>query len=124
MLNVLGQALIGAVAGQAGGIVGKVVDGLFEEAETSSYTSKITQEVIAILDNVSGIGQAHSRDLQRATPIFSLKDGTIVKFYQNLAFNHIFLADSEGKLIYAGVVGRMQANTLKEAIDKIRKEYT
>ena len=70
------------------------------------------------------MSQAHSRDLKRATPMFSLKDGTVVKFYQNLVFDHIFLADSEGKLIYGGVISRIQADSLKEAINTIRRKFT
>ena len=43
MWDVVGKALIGAIAGQTGEVVGKVVDGLLDEAETSNYTSKVTE---------------------------------------------------------------------------------
>lgn len=124
MLNVVGNALTGAIAGQAGEVVSKVVGELINEVETSNYTSKVTEEVIAILHNVPGISKAHGRDLKRARPMFSLKDKTVVKFYQNLLFEHIFLADSEEKLIYGGFVNPIQADGLKEAIIKIRREFT
>lgn len=120
MWNVVGQALLGAIAGQTGEIVTKAVDGLLNEAETSNYTSKVTEEVIAILFKVPGMSQAHSRDLKRATPIFSLRDGTLVKFYQNLFCDHLFLVDSEGKLIYGGFISRIQADSLSKAISQIR----
>lgn len=124
MLDIVGKALSGAVADQAGEIVSRALDELLDETKTSNHTSKVSEKVIAILFSVPGISQAHSRDLKRATPLFSLKDGTIVKFYQNLFFDHIFLADSEGNLIYGGFVGRIQADGLKEAISKIRREFT
>ena len=124
MLDIVGKALFGAVAGQAGEIVSRALDELLSEAKTSNHTSKITEEVIAILFRVPGISQAHSRDLKRATPLFSLKDGTIVKFYQNPFCEHIFLADSEGNLIYGGFVGWIHADGLNKAISKIRREFT
>lgn len=124
MWNLIGNALTGAITGQTGKIVNKVVGELIEQVETSNYTSKVTEEVIAILDTVPGISQAHSRDLKRARPMFSLKDRTVVKFYQNLLFEHIFIADSEGKLIHGGFVNPLQADGLKEAIIKIRREFT
>lgn len=38
---------------------------------------------------------AHSRDFQRATPFFTLKDRTLVKIFINSAqVKYIFLADS------------------------------
>ena len=124
MMDIVGKALIGAVAGQAGEIVSRALDELLDEAKTSNHTSKVTEEVIAILFSVPGISQAHSRDLKKATPLFSLKDGTIVKFYQHLFCAHIFLTDCGGNLIYGGFVGRIQADGLNEAINKIRREFT
>ncbi len=124
MLDIVGKALIGAVAGQSGGIVSRALDELLDEAKMSNYTSKVTEEVIGILFGVPGISQAHSRDLKRATPIFSLKDGTVVKFYQNPFCHHIFLADSAGNLIYGGFVGWIHVDGLNRAISQIRRDFT
>lgn len=125
MFHIVGKALIEAVAGQSGEIASRALHELLDEAEMSSYTSKVTEEVIGILFSVPGITQAHSRDLKRATPIFSLKDGTVVKFYQNpVGCHHIFLADGTGNLIYGGFVGWIHLDGLKRAISQIRRDFT
>ncbi|WP_143755399.1 hypothetical protein [Gloeocapsopsis sp. IPPAS B-1203] len=124
MWNIVTSALTGAIATQTGEITSKLISEMLNEAEISNHTSKVTQEVIFILSNIQGMNQAHSRDLKRATPMFSLRDGTIVKFYQNLAFDHIFLSDVDGKLIYGGYISRIQANDLTQALNTIRVNFT
>ena len=47
-----------------------------------------------------------------------------MKFYQNLFCDHLFLVDSEGKLIYGGFISRIQADSLSKAISQIRREFT
>ena len=95
------------------------------EAEIASSISQTAQKVVEILVNVPGMTMAHSRDFQRATPFFTLQDKTVVKFFTNPAqVKHIFLADSNNKMIFGGYVGWIHTEELNKAIDKIKKEFT
>jgi hypothetical protein len=83
-----------------------------------------TKIVIDRLRNVPGMMAAHSRDFTSAIPYFRLKDGTIVKIYEN-PFNvlHIFLADKTGqKLIYGGYT-LLAKKELESVIQEIQQQY-
>ncbi|MDF5739990.1 MULTISPECIES: hypothetical protein [unclassified Nostoc] len=106
----------------------KAIDYLKEwntEAEIASSISQTAQEVVEILVNVPGMTMAHSRDFQRATPFFTLKDKTVIKIFINPAqVKHIFLADYNNKMIFGGYVGWIHTKEMNKAIDKIKKEFT
>ncbi|MBD2385447.1 hypothetical protein [Cylindrospermum sp. FACHB-282] len=105
----------------------KAIDYLVEwntEAEIASSISQTTQQVVEILVNVPGMTMAHSRDFKRATPLFTLKDRTVVKLFINPAqVKHIFLANSNNKMIFGGYVGWIHHKNLNEAIDNIKKKF-
>ncbi len=66
-----------------------------------------------------------SRDFSRARPLFTLKDGTIVKVFTNpVGVNHVFLADSKEKMIFGGYVGWIHNENFNEAINDIKKEFS
>jgi hypothetical protein len=95
------------------------------EAEIASNISQTAQQVVEILVNVPGITMAHSRDFQRATPHFTLKDKTVVKIFINPAnVKHIFLADHNNKMVFGGYVGWIHTKGLNEAIDNVKKNFT
>ncbi|WP_292745935.1 hypothetical protein [Nostoc sp. NMS4] len=95
------------------------------EAEIATSISQIAQKVVEILVNVPGMTQAHSRDFRRATPIFTLKDGTVIKIFINPAHvKHIFLADSNNKMLFGGYVGWIHTKGLNQAIEKIKHSLT
>ncbi|MBD2626486.1 hypothetical protein [Trichormus variabilis] len=95
------------------------------EAEMASNISLTAQQVVEILVNVPGMTMAHSRDFQRATPLFTLKDQTLVKIFINAAHvKHIFLADHNNKMVFGGYVGLIHTKGLNEAIDNIKKEFS
>ncbi|MBE9107415.1 hypothetical protein IQ229_21525, partial [Nostoc cf. edaphicum LEGE 07299] len=95
------------------------------EAEIATSISQIAQKVVEILVNVPGMTQAHSRDFRRSTPIFTLKDGTVVKIFINPAnVKHIFLADSNNKMLFGGYVGWIHTKGLNQAIEKIKHSLT
>jgi hypothetical protein len=94
------------------------------EAEIASSISQMTQQVVELLVNVPGMTMAHSRDFERATPYFTLKDETVVKIYMNPAqVKHIFLADCNNKMIFGGFVGWIDTKNLNEAIAQIKEEF-
>ncbi|NMG11924.1 hypothetical protein [Brasilonema sp. UFV-L1] len=95
------------------------------EAEIAFNISQTAQQVVEILVNVPGMTMAHSRDFQRATPFFTLKDKTVVKIFTNPAHvKHIFLADQNNKMLFGGYVGWIHTNGLNEAINNIKKEFS
>ena len=123
MWNVMGL-LGGTILEQAEEIISESLEGQTKKANVCDRISETTAKIIAILFDVPGMNQAHSRDLTKATPILSLKDGNLVKFYQNVAFDRIFLVDSEGDLIFGCFISRIQTKALNEALSKISKEFT
>lgn len=95
------------------------------EAEIATSIYQIAQKAVEILVNVPGMTQAHSRDFRRATPIFTLKDGTVIKIFINPAnVKHIFLADSNNKMLFGGYVGWIDTKGLNQAIEKIKHSLT
>lgn len=95
------------------------------EAEIATSISQIAQKAVEILVNVPGMTQAHSRDFRRATPIFTLKDGTLIKVFINPGnVKHIFLADSNNKMLFGGYVGWIDTKGLNQAIEKIKQSLT
>ncbi|MBW4663254.1 MAG: hypothetical protein KME01_03490 [Chroococcus sp. CMT-3BRIN-NPC107] len=124
MWNII-ENLFGDAIEQAEEIVSEYIEGQTKkEAKVFNYTSENTAKVMAILFNVPGMNQAYSRDFLKSNPIFSLKDGTIVKISQSPAIARIFLVDSEGKLIVGYFISRTQAKALNEALNKIKTEFT
>ncbi|MFL9458497.1 MULTISPECIES: hypothetical protein [Nostocales] len=112
----------------------KAIDSLVEwntEAEIATSISTTAQQVVEILINVPGMTMAHSRDFKRATPLFTLKDKTVVKIYTNPVYvKHIFLADANklifggNKMIFGGFVGWIHTKQLDLAIDDIKKKFS
>jgi hypothetical protein len=109
-------------------IYGKVHDSLEKwnlEAEISDNISSITERVVEVLNNVSGMTQADSRDFRRATPLFTLRDGTVLKTWKNpVGVDHVFIANSDGKMLFGGFVGWVHSENLRQAIAEIREEFT
>ncbi len=69
--------------------------------------------------------QAHSRDFYRATPLFNIRDGFVIKAWKNsVGVEHIFIANGNGKMVFGGFVGWIHSETLRQAITQIREEFT
>jgi len=67
--------------------------------------------------------QAASRDFMCSRPIFTLKDSTVIRTWKNpVGVDHLFLADREGRMIFAGFVGWIHSKDLEKAIVKIERE--
>ena len=65
-----------------------------------------SQEAMAILDDVTGMTAAPRSDFSKSIPIMSLRDGAVVRTWKNLVgYDHVFLSDSKGNIIYGGFVG-------------------
>jgi hypothetical protein len=102
-----------------------VTDGCGCSTVLNSHLTNITQEAIAILENVPGMTKAHHRDFKSSNPIIRLRDGTAVRTWKNqLGVDHVFLADSNDTMVYAGYVGWIHSEGLNRAIAQIRKDFT
>lgn len=96
-----------------------------EQPQMANDISEISTQVIEKLSNTPGISQADGRDFKRATPRFKLKDGTMIRTYKNpVGVDHIFLADSSGKMLFAGYVGWIHSENLEATIAEIKKTFT
>lgn len=84
-----------------------------------------SQKAMAMLDVVPGMTAASRRDFSKSIPVMTLQDGAILRTWKNLVgFDHVFLSDSEGNVIYGGFVGWIHCEGLQNAIAKIRRELT
>jgi hypothetical protein len=96
-----------------------------QQANFATSISPVTQEAVAILDQVQGINYASESDLKNSRPIFVLRDGTVVRTWKNLlGIDHIFLGDPEGNIIYGGFVNWLDSQSLNEAIARLRRDFT
>lgn len=92
------------------------------QPQVASSISEAAEKAVEILLSVPGMTPANARDFQGARPIFTLKDGTVVKTYKNpVGVDHIFLGNSSGEMFFGGFVGWVHAQGLEEAIKKIRR---
>lgn len=84
-----------------------------------------TRLAIAILDTVEGMNIASARDFKQASPIIRLRDGSTIRTWQNpLGFDHVFIANSEERMVYGGWVTWGDIDKLSRAIARIRQELT
>jgi hypothetical protein len=111
-----------------GTIYSKVHDSVEEwntEAPISNQISKVAERVVEILDSVPGMTPAHSRDFLRATPLFSLRDGTVIKMYKNPAqVDHVFVSDDKGEMVFGGFVYWGDSENLRQSVAKIKRELS
>ena len=102
-----------------------VTDGCGCATVVDTSTSDVTAEAIAYLESVPGMTLAHPRDFKSSSPIMRLRDGTAVRTWKNpLGVDHVFLADSNDRMIYGGYVGWNDSERLKGAIAIIRRNLT
>lgn len=101
------------------------VDEWNSTAPVANSISNVAEEVVDVLNQVLGMTQAHSRDFKRATPLFALRDGSVLKSWKNpVGVNHVFIADRDANMIFGGFVGWIHADGLNDAIAAIRREFT
>ncbi|MEW6498284.1 MAG: hypothetical protein AB1589_38160, partial [Cyanobacteriota bacterium] len=102
-----------------------VTDGCGCSTVMNSHTTDVTQEVIAMLENVPGMTKAHHRDFKSSNPIVRLRDGTAVRTWKNpLGVDHVFLADANNQIVYGGYVGWIHSERLNAAIARIKRDFT
>lgn len=77
-------------------------------------------ETISQLRSVPGMTDAHPKGFNRSQPIMTLKDGTIVRIWDDLlGVKHIFLENDRGECEFSGCVGWVHRDGLDRAIKTI-----
>ncbi len=119
---------VSKLAGMAANVYPKIHDSVENwnnPASVSNDISKLSEQVVEFLNRVSGMTQAHSRDFKRATPIFTLQDGSVVKAWKNPAgVDHVFIANKKGEMVFGGFFGWIHAEGLDQALKQIRAKLT
>ena len=87
--------------------------------------AKTTAAVMQILATVPRIAYCRSKLIQHSIPKFTLRDGTVVRIWTSPFFrdDYVFLADSDGKMIYGGCVW-LYKDQLKDALKLISRSFT
>ncbi|NER39853.1 MAG: GUN4 domain-containing protein [Oscillatoria sp. SIO1A7] len=101
----------------------KLINNAANETGIATTISPTAASAIQILSDVPGMTPADKRDFDSASPLFALKDGTIVRTWQNpVRVDHIFLADPKGRMVFGGYVLWQNSEGLKQAIKQIQQE--
>jgi hypothetical protein len=107
--------------------VGKVVtlsESLAGKPEVSTDISEVNSQIVDKLRNTPGMTQSRGTKFKKATPIFKLKDGTIIKTYKNsVGVDHLFLGDSSGRMLFGGYVGWIHSDDLEATIAEIKRTF-
>lgn len=81
-------------------------------------------EIIQRLHAVPGITDGHERDFERAPVWMHLSNGGSIRTWKNpLGVEHVFVASPEGQCLYAGFVGWMHTQDLRQALEEIKRAY-
>jgi hypothetical protein len=93
------------------------------QLDISQHLPTLIISVLVILNSVSGMTKANSQDFLKSTHLLTLPDGYVLKSWLNLMnVKHIFLADKDEQIIFAGFVGWLDSDNLEKAITKIKDE--
>jgi Rieske Fe-S protein len=96
-----------------------------EQPQVPNDISKVNIQVLEKLVNTPGMTQCRGSHFKEATPNFKLKDGTIIRTYKNsVGVDHVFLADSSGRMLFGGYVGWIHSENLEATIAEIKKTFT
>ena len=95
-------------------------------APVANRISNLAAEVVDALSEVDGMTQAHGRDFNRATPRFTLRDGSVLKIWKDpMGCNYVFIADCDGNMVFGGFVEWwVHTNDLNDAVAAIRQKFT
>jgi hypothetical protein len=92
--------------------------------QVANDISDVSTQIIEKLLDTPGMTQYRGIHFKKATPNLKLKDGTIIKTYKNSArVDHVFLADSNGKMLFGGYVGWIHSDDLKTTIAEIKEMF-
>jgi hypothetical protein len=80
--------------------------------------------IIQLLRAVPGMTDAHHRDFRWAKVCRTLNDGSTIRTWKNpVQIEHVFVADRQGRCLFGGFVGWMDASSLQTTIELIQQRY-
>jgi pimeloyl-ACP methyl ester carboxylesterase len=89
----------------------------------STATDDLGATIIHTLQSLPGMTDSHPRDFAKSKVWMVCPDGTTVSTYKNaLQVDHVYVADQEGKCIYSGYVGWVDAAQLQKALGELKQE--
>lgn len=110
--------------GETAKTVRGIVQDLTGNPPVANDISKVNTQIVEKLLKTPGMTQYRGQHFIKATPKFKLKDGTILKTYKNSArVDHVFLADSNGRMLFAGYVGWIHSDCLEATIAEIKETF-
>ncbi|MBE9065370.1 alpha/beta hydrolase [Leptolyngbya cf. ectocarpi LEGE 11479] len=85
----------------------------------------VEDTIIAALQSIPGMTDAHRRDFDRALPWANLDHGfTICTWRHPLSIHHVFLADEQNRCRFAGFVGWPDTRGLYDGLTAIKQRYS
>lgn len=91
---------------------------------TKAIESDISTLLIQRLQSVMGMTDAHRRDFYRAKALMTFKGGvTILTWKHPLQINHVFVGNCQSQCLYAGFVGLLHAQDLRQTLEEIKREH-
>jgi pimeloyl-ACP methyl ester carboxylesterase len=84
----------------------------------------VFDDVMRQIHATPGMTDGHYRDFEKAKTVVQLQNGGTVRYWINpLGIEHVFVASAEGECLYAGFVGWLHSNDLREAIAQIHETH-
>jgi pimeloyl-ACP methyl ester carboxylesterase len=92
------------------------------QIQTSSK-SHLATKLIKKLQSLPGMTDGHWRDFPRSQLYFRFPEGICLHTWKNtLGVDHVFVADRDGKCLYAGYVGWLHSEQLRQALIELQQE--
>lgn len=93
-------------------------------APTSPIDDPIEDAIVAALQSIPGMTDAHRRDFDRASPWADLGHGFTLRTWRHpLGIHHVFLADEQNRCCFAGFVGWPDTRGLYDGLAVIKQRY-
>ena len=85
--------------------------------------SNLANRLIDRLRSLPGMTDGHWRDFTSSQPYLNLPEGITIRTWKNpLGVDHVFVADKNDQCLYAGYVGWLHAQLLRQTLTEIKQE--
>jgi hypothetical protein len=80
----------------------------------------LSDRLIARLQSVSGMTDAHCRNVSKATVWATFLDGMTIRIWKNsMGVVHVFVVDENNECLYSGFVGWLHATELRKTLEEL-----
>jgi hypothetical protein len=103
----------------------KIIQDFWEDSVSLQLPEKnFSDRLIARLHSIPGMTDAHQRDFERSQPYILFQNGITIRTWSNpLRVDHVFVASSDRSCLYAGFVGWLHRQELRQALQKIEIDF-